>query len=424
MVLKAKLILALLLLLALMNTSTYGVNTSGSIKVHFSPFDGVKDLITSELTKANESLEIAIYSFYDNDLWETVKKLSLDGVKVKLILEKKAFYPSLKNCERCIDLEDAGVDIRYVTPTLHHKFAIIDGNSAENKTLLTGSGNWSKSSYLYYDEDFLIIKNADKYIVPFQKEFNLLWENSKEWGISQDFETFKPGNSSNSAAFFTSANFETYQSRSGEPGFRKKVKDPQKGAVGSILVRAIDNAKSEIKIATAHFRRFDIFNALKRAHKRGVKVEMILDAQEFSYKYKCPPKYPTHLEECLNKLGSDFDVRYKMYSHHFDFKRADQMHSKYMIVDGKKVYTGSFNWSSTAELKNFENLLYLNEAQAGSYLENFSTIFNYGKGKFSDLIKEIKQQDGMGPCYFPPISLSVYNIRKVKRAYSYAACKD
>jgi phosphatidylserine/phosphatidylglycerophosphate/cardiolipin synthase-like enzyme len=51
----------------------------------------------------------------------------------------------------------------------------------------------------------------------------------------------------------------------------------------------------------------------------------------------------------------------------FNLKRMSDlsggiMHNKFMIIDGKVLFTGSYNWSASAENYNFENALFLTGA--------------------------------------------------------------
>jgi phosphatidylserine/phosphatidylglycerophosphate/cardiolipin synthase-like enzyme len=53
------------------------------------------------------------------------------------------------------------------------------------------------------------------------------------------------------------------------------------------------------------------------------------------------------------------------------------MHDKIMIVDGKIVLTGSFNWSNNAENENNENLLIITSTSLATTYENeFQKIWN------------------------------------------------
>jgi phosphatidylserine/phosphatidylglycerophosphate/cardiolipin synthase-like enzyme len=55
-------------------------------------------------------------------------------------------------------------------------------------------------------------------------------------------------------------------------------------------------------------------------------------------------------------------------------------HSKVMIIDGKTVITGSFNFSASAENNNDENIIIIHDAGlAGQYLQAFEPVYASGK---------------------------------------------
>ena len=104
-----------------------------------------------------------------------------------------------------------------------------------------------------------------------------------------------------------------------------------------------------------------------------------------------------------SKAGADF--RYKVYSPYWDYKTALQMHCKYMVVDDATVYTGSLNWSENSELRTFENLLRLREAElVKQYVERFEMKWKYGEGKLEGVIGEVREHDGKSPCHFSPMT--------------------
>lgn len=49
------------------------------------------------------------------------------------------------------------------------------------------------------------------------------------------------------------------------------------------------------------------------------------------------------------------------------------MHNKFGIFDGKKLITGSFNWTASADQKNAENLLVLDDPVL---IKRFQTRFD------------------------------------------------
>jgi phosphatidylserine/phosphatidylglycerophosphate/cardiolipin synthase-like enzyme len=53
------------------------------------------------------------------------------------------------------------------------------------------------------------------------------------------------------------------------------------------------------------------------------------------------------------------------------------MHSKTIIIDGRIVITGSFNWTRAAQQQNDENVLIIEDpGLAARYLEEFERVYN------------------------------------------------
>jgi len=407
-----------LIVICLLNGRSYA-----EVSVLFSPHGGIRERLIQELDNAQVSVDVAIYSFSDPALLKKVKSLPAKGIKVRLILDS-----ALSEKERAHDLELSGIDVKYVTIVMHHKFAIIDGPQARNDsasmaTLLSGSFNWADSAETSYDEDFLVFKNEEPTILAFQNEFNLIWNKARDFEgpAEKRIETMVmivP----DSTVTFTSANM-LAEKKGTDWVFRPKTKNLSEGVAGRVIIQAIQDAKDEIQIASAHFRRPDIYEALVAALKRNVRVEMVLDAQEFQGNdfEKLPMGDSKHLDEKLAIHGAF--VRYKMYSKFWDYRTAKQLHSKYMVIDGQKILTGSFNWSKNAEFKSFENLITLDAEKVLNYQQNFRKIFNYGESHFESLLNEISKSSGRGPCVFAPISLTAKEVETLRQSYAKGACR-
>ncbi|OHE22439.1 MAG: phospholipase [Syntrophobacterales bacterium RBG_19FT_COMBO_59_10] len=120
------------------------------------------------------------------------------------------------------------------------------------------------------------------------------------------------------------------------------------------IVREIDRARSEILVQAYSFTSAPIAEALLKAHRRGVKVAVILDKSQKTQKY--------------SSLTFLTNARIPTY---IDDKHAIA-HSKIIIVDREVVITGSFNFTKAAEEKNAENLLIIRSKElARPYLENW-----------------------------------------------------
>lgn len=389
--------------------------------VYFSPRGGIREAIISELGNAEKSIDIAMYSFDDSKITAQVKKIAAEGIKVRLILNQAQRSP-----EKSRGFEEAGIDVRYVNMIMHHKFAIVDGpknasSSTSKSVLMSGSYNWSASAENIYDEDFVVFRNENEKLLAFQAEFNLMWNKARDFeGPASSGEQSEEFEISFDSISFTSENFRAVETPTGW-SFRSNVA-LEDGIAGLAIIAAIDSAQTSVQIASAHFRRSDIADALIRAMDRGVKVEMLLDGQEFDAAASGDVETNSkHLDEALATQGAD--VRYKSYSRYWDYRSAKQMHSKYIVVDASQVLTGSFNWSENAELKTFENLISLGSAQAKVYEKNFQKIFNYGLNDFEALLEEVETSEGRGPCVYEPISLSAAQIKTLRKGYARNACR-
>jgi len=128
---------------------------------------------------------------------------------------------------------------------------------------------------------------------------------------------------------------------------------PHGGCTESI-VKEINAAKSEILVQAYSFTSAPIAKALLDAHKRGVKVEAILDKSQRKERYTAAT--------FLANAGIPTFI---------DDKHAIA-HNKIMIIDRETVITGSFNFTKAAEEKNADNLLIIKSKElAKIYIDNW-----------------------------------------------------
>ena len=127
-----------------------------------------------------------------------------------------------------------------------------------------------------------------------------------------------------------------------------------KGGCTEAIISQIDQAKSEILVQAYSFTSAPIAKSLVTAHKRGIKVQVILDKSQRSEKY-------TSATFLANAGISIF----------IDDKHAIA-HNKVMIIDRETVITGSFNFTKSAEERNAENILIIRSKElAKHYLDNW-----------------------------------------------------
>ena len=126
------------------------------------------------------------------------------------------------------------------------------------------------------------------------------------------------------------------------------------GGCTKAIIDELTNAKSQILVQAYSFTSAPIAKALLTAHKRGMKVEVILDKSQRMEKYSSA----TFLANSI--IPTFIDDAHGI------------AHDKIMIIDRQTVITGSFNFTKAAEEKNAENLLIIQSPElAKLYIENW-----------------------------------------------------
>jgi len=128
------------------------------------------------------------------------------------------------------------------------------------------------------------------------------------------------------------------------------------GGCTEAIVEALGQARTTVKVQAYSFTSAPIAKALVDAHKRGVRVEVILDKSQWTEKYSSAD-FLAHAG-----IPTRIDAQHKI------------AHNKIMVIDGAVVITGSFNFTRGAEYDNAENLLVIrSQALAALYPRNWET---------------------------------------------------
>jgi phosphatidylserine/phosphatidylglycerophosphate/cardiolipin synthase-like enzyme len=180
------------------NTETIFLDNS-HITIKFSPNSRSQSwentsngLISKTLTKANQSIDLALFVFSDQGIANSMEQESLQGVQIRALIDPNFAYQyysegldllgvALSNKCRyeagnnpwTKPITTVGISNLPQGDKLHHKFAIID-----NQLVITGSHNWSNSANNINDETLLII---DSPVVTqhFQREFDYLYQDAQ-----------------------------------------------------------------------------------------------------------------------------------------------------------------------------------------------------------------------------------------------------
>ena len=137
-----------------------------------------------------------------------------------------------------------------------------------------------------------------------------------------------------------------------------------KGGGTELVVKTIESAQKQIRLAAYSFTEPAIGKALFDAHKRGVDVAVVLDTEHNGR------KSTASVADYLASNGVPVRVT----------RAFKIMHNKFVVVDGVTVETGSFNFSRAAETSNAENVLVISQCPslASSYLPVWGRIWDTG----------------------------------------------
>ena len=128
-----------------------------------------------------------------------------------------------------------------------------------------------------------------------------------------------------------------------------------RGGCAAAVVAVVAAARSEVLVQAYSFSSPDIAAALAAAAKRRVRVVVLLDRSNEAESY--------------SELG---DLQSHGVEVWIDAAHAIA-HNKVIVIDGRTVLTGSFNFTRQAEYENAENLLILRDHRdlAARYRANF-----------------------------------------------------
>ncbi|MGE0548412.1 MAG: phospholipase D-like domain-containing protein [Kofleriaceae bacterium] len=426
-----------------------GSSGAANIDVIFSPQTGSAThnaRIASMINSAQHSLDIAIYSYSDAGIASALRAAVARGVDVRFLFEtanddRKLPTEAERAASKSGRIEADGIDVRWVNKILHHKILIVDGprddaSRVATAKLVTGSANWSAGAATNFDENTLFVENSPELIAAYQHEFDILWAGSREFVGPAPAQPHSTANLApdqvaddpDVAALFTSPNF-----RLGGADHTTWSVDKSSTVVSDAWVHAIEGAQSSIHIASGHLRLRPVAEALvaKKQENPNIDIKVYLDQQEF-LSQSAQLAQLEEVDACLANattanarrdcLANDFlfsktlvdagiDVRFKSYAYRWDYTYAPQMHSKYMVIDGGELISGSYNLSMNAEQATFENALHLrgaaNAALIARFEDNFATM--WGTARSPDRLPPLRDaiaNDQTIPLVFSSLALT------------------
>ncbi|RYU77991.1 phospholipase D-like domain-containing protein [Hymenobacter persicinus] len=137
-------------------------------EVFFSPGDACVDAIRQFIGRAAHRLDICVFTISDDRITAALLEAHRRGIAIRLLTDNDKLHDKGSDIKQ---LQASGITIRtdLTDDHMHHKFAV-----ADNRRVLTGSYNWTRSASLYNMENLLI--SDDRAVVRrYTEEFERLW---------------------------------------------------------------------------------------------------------------------------------------------------------------------------------------------------------------------------------------------------------
>lgn len=292
----------------------------------------LKNEIVSSILEAKESILIFTFSLSDKEVIEALNIKANQGLSVTIAIDKDHMGDITAKKAPSIEL----LTRRTGEGHLHHKILVVD-----REEVWIGSANFTTSGYTT-QENLMC-----GFISPVIGQF-----------LHEEVEAFRGAPRTEHAPIATSfATQNLYFCHLPHDGFPPR---PIEAAINYhskwFLIDQIDGAQESLKVAMMVLTNNDLTDALIRAHRRGLKVEVV--ASDLGG--NMPKLKAAGIEVICNPKPSF-------------------MHNKMMIVDDQILVNGSANWSQSSFTRSDESFIILdslNEEQK----EYLTFYFNYLKG--------------------------------------------
>lgn len=131
------------------------------------------------------------------------------------------------------------------------------------------------------------------------------------------------------------------------------------GTATTAIMSSINNARKSIDVAAFSFTSRSVAEALRNASRRGIKVRVIADAKDSVGKYSAVTWM--HRQGISVRVNGQYAIQ----------------HNKFMVIDGITIQTGSYNYTSSADKRNAENVIIIHNhrSTAAAYQAEFNRLW-------------------------------------------------
>lgn len=366
----------------------------------FNPGDLFEDSIAAAIDASKVSVDAAAFVMTSRKIIDALDRAVKRGVAVRMVADKS--QSQYEHVQLFLGwLQRRGVQLRVLSgpngeesdfplaEKMHNKYFIFDGRLVE-----TGSGNASKNAGVANFENANFIDDATD-VAAFAKTFQHMFD------IAETAPAYPEGEVPTDAQMRENALQPRGPPPPPEPG-HDPLKPSKRVAFNGVdfplsairphepieaeLIKQIDSAAKTLRIAMYEFNLESMWDALQRARKRGVKIEIVLDRSHvYTTGYEddgITPRKPKQMIVDLIKEG--FDVLL------LKGRNGGIMHNKFIVADEALVSMGSFNYTPQSENDHYENVFFsIDKARVSGYLNYFEYMRGLAEEPDLEKLEEI-----------------------------------
>ncbi len=289
--------------------------------------------LVASLDAARVEIDMAAYSLNLWDVQSSLLHAKHRGVTVRLVMESSNMKSSAPQALLAAGIPIVGDNLPGL---MHNKFVVIDRSE-----VWTGSMNFTESG-TYKDNNNLMHIRSPLLAQDYETEFDEMFVDHK-FGPNVVPATPHPSLTLDGTALHVYFSPDDHFQRA--------------------LVALLNRAKSSIYFMAYSFTADALGNAIRQRGADGVKVSGVMEANQV--KSDVGTEY-----DAFRKAGADVRLD----------GNPGLMHHKVMIIDNRFVVMGSYNFTASAEKKNDENLVVIDNPQiAAQFKKEFQRVHAVAK---------------------------------------------
>ncbi|MBX2963109.1 MAG: hypothetical protein KF687_11405 [Cyclobacteriaceae bacterium] len=145
------------------------VGSLESSDVYFSPGDACRTAIIQQINNAIREIKVCVFTISDDLISQALITAHKKGVVVQIVTDNDKLLDEGSDIEELAG-EGIAVKIDDTPYHMHHKFMV-----ADERALITGSYNWTRSAAKYNHENILLTRESGV-VRAYLKQFGQLWK--------------------------------------------------------------------------------------------------------------------------------------------------------------------------------------------------------------------------------------------------------